>query len=138
MKGKKLSLKEKLTKLEDDKKERQRICKAFCQHLEEGLSRACFAEVHIQTLERYMKAYPEDFPQEEIDLAASKGQQTWERIGKKQSTGECMGNSRSWYYNMANRYGWREKIELEAEHKGQVNVNIVSYASRKDSSDTPE
>ncbi len=59
------------------------------------------------------------------------GRQAWEEIGHKQANGQCLGNSRTWFYNMANRYGWRDKIEVEAEHKGQVQVQVVSYASSK-------
>lgn len=131
MKGKKLTLKEREEKLEADKNERRKLCKAFCEHLAEGLSKESFSDVHYQTIERYMKLYPEEFPQEEIQLAAVKGREYWERIGKRQANGECLGNSRTWFYNMANRFGWREKIEVEAEHKGQVNVNVISYATQK-------
>jgi hypothetical protein len=138
MKGQKLTLKERLVKLESDKLERRRLCKAFCDHLEEGLSKESFSIVHHQTIERYMKVYPEEFPQEEIELSQLRGREFWERLGRRQASGDCLGNSRTWYYNMANRYGWREKIDIEAEHKGSVNVNVVSYVSSKKASQYTE
>ena len=83
-----------------------------------------------------MKKYPEEFPREEIELALVKGKEMWERIGLRQANGTCLGNSRSWFYNMANRYGWREKLDVEAEHKGEISVNVISYASQKARQDT--
>ena len=136
MKGKKLSLQERLERLEKDKAERKKLCKSFCDHLAQGLSKDSFSEVHMQTIERYMKKYPEEFPREEIELALVKGKEMWERIGLRQANGTCLGNSRSWFYNMANRYGWREKLDVEAEHKGEISVNVISYASQKARQDT--
>ena len=136
MKGKKLSLKEKGEKIEHDQSYRRSICQALCKHLGEGYSLESFSEISTTSLKRYINLYKEDFPQEDIEQAMQKGRDTWERLGFAQANGQCIGNSRTWYYNMANRYGWREKIDIEAEHKGQLAVNIVSYASSKASTDT--
>jgi hypothetical protein len=135
MKGKKMSLKERIAKLDVDKNERRKLFKALCDHLSEGLSIESFSEVTDHTIYRYLKQFPEEFDKDELDIAKKKGRVWWESIGKAQSSGNCIGNSRSWYYNMANRYGWREKLDIEAEHKGSINVNVVSYASKKASQD---
>jgi hypothetical protein len=129
MKGKKITVKERLALLEKNAAERRKLCKSLCSHLEKGLSMDCFPEVHYQTIERYIKSFPEEFPREEIELALVKGKHWWEEIGRLQSNGNCIGNSRSWYYNMVNRFGWHEKAHIESEHKGSVNVSVVSYAS---------
>ena len=73
----------------------------------------------------------EEFVEEELKDAMRRGRSYWETLGKRQAAGDCLGNSRTWFYNMANRFGWREKLEVEAEHKGQVNVNVISYATQK-------
>lgn len=138
MKGKKMTVKERMAKLEDDKNERRKLCKAFCDHLEKGFSKECFSEVTHQTVERYMKSFPQEFPAEEIEAARLRGREWWEGIGRRQANGECLGNSRTWFYNMANRYAWRERLEVEAEHKGSVNVNVVTYASKKPSQSVVE
>jgi hypothetical protein len=80
----------------------------------------------------YLKTYPEEFIQEELDNSLREGKIYWEDIGSRQANGNCLGNSRTWFYNMANRYGWKERLDIEAEHKGTVNVNVVSYASQRD------
>ncbi len=136
MKGKKMSSKERAIKLESDSTERRRVFKELLVHLGRGYSLDCFVPMSPNSIKRYLEVYKEDFVQEELEDALREGKQMWEGIGHKQASGECLGNSRSWYYNMANRYGWREKIDIEAEHKGQLAVNIVSYASSKSSTDT--
>ena len=85
------------------------------------------------TIKRYLEAYKEEFVQEELEDAMREGKQTWEDIGHKQATGNCLGNSRTWYYNMSNRYGWSDRQHVETEHKGAVSVNVISYATQKQS-----
>ena len=138
MKGRKLTHKERVEKLESDASERRRICNALCAHLSEGYSFESFSEISTNSLKRYMNLYKEEFDQEEIEIARQKGRDAWERIGHAQANGQCLGNSRTWFYNMSNRFGWRDKIDIEAEHKGNLAVNIVSYASSKARTDTPE
>lgn len=131
MKGKKLSYKERVEKLEADAIERKKIFKELCEHVEKGYSLDCFVPLSVVSIRKYLQTFSEEFVQEELDAAMRKGKIYWEDIGTRQANGQCLGNSRSWYYNMANRYGWRDKLDIEAEHKGQVAVNIVSYASSK-------
>ena len=135
---KKVSGKERRALGERSKEEREKIFGELCKHLEMGLSLECFGLLSDTSIRNWCKKYPEEFIEEELQDAMRKGREGWEMIGRKQSTGECLGNSRSWFYNMANRYGWREKIDLEAEHKGSVNVNVVSYASTKARTDAQE
>lgn len=138
MKGKKMTTKERIQKLENDKNERKKIFKELCEHVASGFSLDCFPPLNVNSIQRYLNLFKEEFIQEELDMAMRQGKISWEEIGRRQANGQCMGNSRSWYYNMANRYGWREKIDIEAEHKGNVNVSIVNYGSRKPPIDIPE
>jgi hypothetical protein len=135
MRGKKLTAKERRAKLESDKNERRKIFKELCEHLSRGLSLDCFSPLSEKSIKTYLNSYPEEFVEEELVEAMRKGKQYWEELGSRQANGSCLGNSRTWYYNMANRYGWREKLEVEAEHKGQVNVSVISYATQKASQD---
>lgn len=131
MKGKKLSIKERMAKLEGDKAERKKIFKELLDHVSSGLSMESFGPLSLTSVKTYLSSYPEEFVQEELDNAIRNSRSYWEDIGKRQANGQCLGNSRTWFYNMANRFGWREKLEVEAEHKGQVNINVVSYATQK-------
>lgn len=138
VKGKKLSAKERIEKLEADKNERRKIFKELCEHVGKGMSLDSFAPLSANSIRKYLKEYPEEFCQEELDNAMRQGRDWWENVGRRQANGECLGNSRTWFYNMANRFGWREKLEVEAEHKGGINVNVISYASKKPSTNQSE
>jgi hypothetical protein len=131
MKGKRLSASERLERAQSDKGERRKIFNELCRHLEEGYSLDCFGVMSDVTIKKWLDLYKEEWPRVEFDNALRYGKHGWERIGRKQANGECLGNSRSWYYNMSNRYGWRDKVDIEAEHKGNLQVNVVSYASTK-------
>lgn len=138
MKGRKLTYKERVEKLESDSSERRRVASALCKHLSEGYSVESFSELTTNSLKRYMNLYKEEFIPEEIELAVQQGRDMWESIGRKQATGDCLGNSRTWWLNMAHRYKWSDRVNIETEHKGSVAVNIVSYASSKVPTDTPQ
>lgn len=138
MKGKKMTGTERRVKAERDAKERSKIFSELCSHVRNGYSLMCFPPISEHTVRKWLKEYPEEFIEGELELAIRAGQVGWEEIGRKQSNGSCLGNSRSWYYNMVNRYGWREKVDIAAEHKGQVSVNVISYATSKTSQDSGE
>jgi hypothetical protein len=131
MKGKKMNCIERKKKIELDKNERRKVFKELCAHIQNGYSLDCFGPLSDTTIRSYLKQYPDEFIEQELQDSLRKAKNNWEEIGLRQANGSCLGNSRSWYYNMANRYGWREKLEVEAEHKGSVNINVVSYASKK-------
>ena len=37
----------------------------------------------------------------------------WERQGRKMSSGDSMGNSATWIFNMKNRFGWRDSHAVD-------------------------
>jgi hypothetical protein len=107
----------------------------LCQHLENGFSVESFEYLSKATILELIKKYPDEFNDDDLEHARRLGRDSWERIGLRQALGDCIGNSRTWFYNMANRYGWRDKIDVESEHKGQVQVSVVSYAKGKQPTD---
>lgn len=133
MKGRKLTHKEKIEKIEADKGERRKVFNDLCKHLSKGYSLECFSLLSANSIRKYLETYPEEFVQEEINDALREGQIYWEGIGRRQADGTCLGNSRTWYYNMSNRYRWSDRQQIETEHKGSVAVTVVNYASQKSS-----
>ena len=131
MKGKKLSASERRAKIEGDAGERRKVFAELCQHIREGYSLDCFPALSEKSVRLYLELYKEEFVREDLDNAMRQGKVGWEDIGRRQANGQCLGNSRSWYYNMSNRYGWRDKVDIEAEHKGNLQVQVVSYATSK-------
>jgi hypothetical protein len=125
-----------VTRLEDyrtDQGARRDLCRRLCDHLSKGYSMECFAEISTNSLKSLLKDYREDFDMEKIDMAVQAGRQAWEQIGARQASGSCLGNSRSWWLNMAVRYGWTERQAVDVAHSGQVAVSVVNYASNKPS-----
>jgi hypothetical protein len=131
MKGRKLSSKEEKEKLQASADYRRKVFKELLAHIKQGYSLDCFGPISLSCIKEYLKTYPEQFCGDELEEAQRQAKTGWETLGRKQADGTCLGNSRSWYYNMANRYGWAEKQEVKQEHSGGVSVNIVSYASTK-------
>lgn len=121
-------VRERLVLLSQCKEERQKLCQELCKHLELGYSIECFTEVPRKSLQTLLEDYKDDFSWEDIDVALTKGQLSWEAIGKRQAEGACIGNSRSWILNMINRYRWTERVDVSMEHKGAVQVQVVNYA----------
>lgn len=133
MRGKKLSVAEHKAKIESDKIERRKVFKELLAHLENGYSLDCFPTLSDTSIKDYLKRYPDEFNEEEFVKALRNGKLGWEDIGRRQANGSCLGNSRSWYYNMVNRYSWHEKAQVETKNEHQVQVNVVSYATKKPS-----
>lgn len=133
MKGRKLTAVERRVKVENSAIERRKVFAELLKHLQAGYSLDCFGPLSETSIKSYLKLYPKEFVWEDLEQALRDAKSGWEDLGRRQANGSCLGNSRSWYYNMVNRYGWRERHEVEAEHKGSVNVNVVSYRSNKPS-----
>lgn len=130
VKGRKKTAKETIEDLATSQIERRTIFKRLLEHVRAGYSLDCFGPISEITIKRCLELYKDDFVLEELDSAMRDAKQHWEQIGYRQSTGDCLGNSRSWYYNMSNRYDWSDRQKVDQEHSGQVSVNIVNY-SRK-------
>jgi NADH:ubiquinone oxidoreductase subunit F (NADH-binding) len=127
MKGKRNSITDIEKKLEENKEERKKIFKKLCEHVGAGKSIESFSELCDDTIYSYFERFPEEFSQKEYKLALKKGRDWWEETGKRQASGSCLGNSRTWQYNMINRYGWRDRVEVDADIKGNVQVQLVNY-----------
>ena len=138
MRRKELTTKEKRALFNTDERIRADVFKELMVHLQQGFSVDSFETLSAFEIEKYLTMYPQEFLRDELESSMRAGKGNWESIGRRQADGSCLGNSRSWFYNMANRYGWRDKIDLEAEHSGAVSVNIVNYARTPDSTDAPK
>jgi hypothetical protein len=128
-KGKKLSSSELDTLLKESPSERKRIFRELQKHIESGYSLDCFTWMSDNAIMEFLKVYPDEFSERELYDSMRKAKAMWEDIGKRQAFGTCLGNSRSWFYNMSNRYGWSERSKVDQEVKGNVSVSIVNYNS---------
>lgn len=99
------------------------------RHLKQGLSIDCFGPLSDTSIRECVKLYPDTWSEDALIETLREAKSGWETIGRRQADGSCMGNSRSWYYNMSNRYGWSDRQQVETKGTQQLNVNIVSYAA---------
>ncbi len=137
-KGKKLTQNEYYGELLASESERKRLWKELCAHVSRGKSLKCNVLIAMPLFEKLRVLFPDSFDESSLLISMQKGQDLWEELGHKQANGSNLGNSRTWFYNMANRYGWRDKIDIEAEHKGSIAVSIVNYGTPSQPTQVPQ
>lgn len=99
--------------------ERREAFRQVCDHIASGLSKECLTVCDWNTVEKYLVDYPEDFVREDLNESFRKGQYVWEALGLKGALGRVPNfNATSWIFNMKNRYGWKDKKELQ--HSGHI------------------
>lgn len=130
---KKLGAKERLESLRSSKDARAQVMEGFLRHVRAGYSTDCYEEASISTIKMLLKDFPGEFDEEELLEAERAGKRGWEQIGRRQADGSCLGNSRSWYYNMSNRYGWSDRSKVEQENSGAITVTVTSFADSQGS-----
>lgn len=109
------------------KKERQNACSSVCEHLSQGFSQECFPDADWDTVERYIKDFPEDFPTEKIAAAKRQGQLAWEKIGMDGAQGKISNfNAASYIFNKKNRYGWRDR-PTDSPTEQKKHAEVVFY-----------
>lgn len=97
-------------------------CDKVVAHMKDGGSMHEFAreiEVHIDTLYEWMKVH-EEFS-EAVKKGKSFSQGWWMGIARR-SLFTNNFNHVLWYMNMKNRFGWRDKQEVE--HTGGITVSF--------------
>ncbi len=123
------------SQLQESSEEREKLFKKLLDHIAQGFSLESFPECSEKVLKKMFECFPIEFCQEEMDVALKKGRHFWEKVGKDQSLGKCLGNSSSWKFNMSAKYGWTDKVDVRAEHTGAVAVQVVSYAASCESAE---
>jgi len=119
------SYKQFLVALKTDKELQTLVSHELLQHVRDGFSLDSFKFLSVSEIGEAVK---EGWVcEKELEKATREGKGYWEGLGRAQSNGTCIGNSKSWYYNMSNRYGWRDRFDVASEHKGNIEVSVVSY-----------
>ncbi len=109
--------------------EREKLLKKYLQHTRYGYSDKSFALCDMDTFQSYCDKYPNDFPSDMIEQARRERLLFWEKLGIEGTKGKIHSfNSRSWEFNMKNRFRWSEKIEVE--NKGNI-VTSITFVEKK-------
>ena len=97
------------------------------EHFKQGYSFAAFGGiigVSEDTLHQWVKKYKDFSESKRIGITASLYR--WEKIGLAASLGKIVGfNASTWIFNMKNRFGWRDKIEIDN------NINDTTVENEK-------
>jgi hypothetical protein len=115
------------SEFESDKELRKWAFEELCAHIESGLSPQGFELLSVNTVNAWFERFPEEFRRDRYEISLRKGFNWWESVGKRQTLGTCNGNSRTWYYNMSNKYGWSDRQHVESNAKVTTQVQIVNY-----------
>ena len=92
--------------------QRRALCEEYCNHLKSGKSKNSF-RIRPNTMGRYLKGFPEDFPPDDIDEAVAACAAAWEEIGLGVARGQIDGNASMTIFGLKNISGWRDKVEIE-------------------------
>lgn len=118
----------------DTPEERRIVHEKYCEHLSQGFSKESFPFAGRGTMADYISRFPEDFPDEEIQLALACSQYEWEKMGMLMAKGEVQNASAaSWIFNMKNRFGWSDKKQISGPGDGpiplaQLSIDIKKYS----------
>lgn len=92
---------------------RQELCDQLVDHLSHGYSLDCFPPISRNTIKKYLREFPQDFPPERIERAIREGQKWDESVGIAASGGPAPDgfnpsnfNVTAWIFRMKNKYGW--------------------------------
>ncbi len=131
------------------KEQRIALCEAWCKHLANGFSKESFLLCDPQTFRRYMAKYPQDFDTQKINEAERASRRFWEQLGiegtrgkevkievKRKQNGEVRTttqgfNATAWIFNMKNRFGWKDKIELGGGTQNKTEIIVHDEKSAK-------
>ena len=99
-------------------------CQKLIEHGREGLSFDTFSAVvgvTRQTLYNWLKVHPEfERAKKEYEDVCKLW---WEKAGNAMAVGKLQGNATTWIFNMKNRFGWRDKVEVDNGGKVEVTIN---------------
>ena len=103
-------------------------CMLLREHMQSGFSYEAFAGkigIAIETLYNWEKKQPDFLEAKKI--AVNEARYTWERLGIAGMTGKIIGfNATVWIFNMKNRFGWRDKRDIEhSTPEGQALAQVV-------------
>lgn len=96
--------------------ERKALCQSYIDYIKTGKSKEYFPECSIQTFQRYVKDFTEDFDTEKIEEAERIGMGKLEEVGFDGMMGKIHGfNVTAWIFITKNRLGWRDKHDVTSQ-----------------------
>ena len=117
-------------------KYKKEYCKMLVEHMKEGLSFRTFGAVIgvcEDTLHEWCKKHRE-FSESKKE-GALYSELFWSKMGRSGAAGKINGfNATAWIFNMKNRFGWRDKKEIDTNITASegLTVNIIKSDNEGD------
>ena len=110
--------------------QRAELLSKLLEHLREGYHQDTFSLCDWDTVERYVKEYPDEFPSEKIGEAKREGFHKLEKFGHLGMLGKIENfNPPTWIFTMKNKLHWTDRQDLTSGDR-QV-VGPVIYTPKK-------
>lgn len=92
---------------------------------------ACALGVTKKTFYNWLDTYPEFA--EAYELGKQKSQAWWLKLGREGSNGSQEIQPTVWIFNMKNRLGWKDKVEVEQESAAEpLNISFEVSEAKTD------
>lgn len=112
--------------------ERRSLCRRYIEYIQTGRSKEYFPDCAVQTFERYVKDFPEDFDTEKIAMAERLGLGKLEAAGFDGMMGKIPGfNTTAWIFITKNRLGWRDKQDFTSAGKFEMPQVVIVDRGQK-------
>lgn len=110
--------------------ERRALCEKFCSYLKAGKPKNYFPDCDFDTIQRYMKDFPIDFPTEQIEAAEREGKQKLIEVGYAGMLGKVPGfREKTWQFIVQNMTDWRLRKDVTTD--GEKIEQTVIYRPEK-------
>lgn len=110
--------------------DRKKACEAYIEHIATGFSKKSFELCSPETIDKYIKNFPEDFNVHRIEAAFRVGRKVWEQRGHDLVLGKIDGNSPTWFRIMQNQYDFRDRLDITTEDE-KITAPPVDMAKLK-------
>ena len=90
------------------------LIEAYIKHRADGFNKESFPPCDYRTIESHLESNPNlQAEKRKLEVAEREGYLEWERMGKNIALGKITGNPTSWIFNMKNKYGWKDRTEVD-------------------------
>lgn len=101
------------------------VFKELIKHLENAFDQDSFEPCDWDTVEYYIKNFPEDFPADEIAAARRRGHKVLEKMLTGIAHGKINGNAAAAIFIVKNKLPRHYRDKTETEHMGRGGGDIV-------------
>jgi len=120
--------------------QRAELFNAILEHLSNAWDQASFEMCDWDTVERYIRDFPEDFPIDEINKSKRKGHKVIESLLRGIAQGKIQGNAPTAIFLAKNKIKYRDQVDTRVDGSISVkhSVGRIIDEIRRENSGTKE